>query len=165
MPVFVIQPPEKDADCKPYRLQDLARSYEVLPTGEVLRERDLQAKIDTVFPSIDLLNIEERSVFKQDGKWRIDFLTHRNKPILFDLLEIDSIACIVEDDEVAYRDADYETRMGMEIPARFNYGYRKLRQLQLGNSPFIVPNCAYSNDLGLDASLVKPEYYSKFEFL
>lgn len=165
MPVFVIQPSEKDVDCKPYKRQDLVRSYEVLPTGEVLRERDLQAKIDAVFPFVDLMDIEQHSVFKQDGKWRIDFLTHRNKSILFDLLEIDSIACIVEDDEVAYRDADYETRMGMEIPARFNYGYRKLRQLQLGNSPFIVPNRAYSSDLGLDSSLVKPENYSKFEFL
>lgn len=165
MPVFVIQPPEKESDCKPYKQCNLVSSYEVLPSGEVLRERDLQAKIDTVFPSVDLLNIEQHSVFKQDGKWRIDFLTHRNKSILFELLEIDSIACIVEDDEIAYRDADYEARMGMEIPAKFNYGFKSLRQSLFGNKPFIVPNLAYSSELGLDMSLVKSENYSTFEFL
>jgi len=137
----------------------------VLPSGEVLKEIDLQAKIDTVFPSVDLLNIEQHSVFKQDGKWRIDFLTHRNKSILFELLEIDSVACIVEDDEIAYREADYEARVGMEIPAKFNYGFKSLRQSQYGSKPFLVPNRAYSSELGLDMSLVKSENYSTFEFL
>lgn len=165
MPVFVIEPPEKESDCKPYKQANLVGSYAVLPSGEVLRERDLQAKIDMVFPSVDLLNIEQHSVFKQDGKWRIDFLTHRNKSILFELLEIDSIACIVEDDEIAYRDADYEARMGMEIPAKFNYGFKSLRPSLFGNKPFIVPNRAYSSELGLDMSLVKSENYSTFEFL
>ncbi|SDC62422.1 CRISPR-associated helicase/endonuclease Cas3 [Williamwhitmania taraxaci] len=165
MPVYVIQPPEKETDCRPYKKEVLVRSYDVLATNEILKERGLQEKIDTVFPNIDVLNIEQHSVFKQDGKWQIDFLTHRNKSILFELLEIDSVACITEDDEISYRESDYDTRVGMEIPAKFNYSFKMLRQSIYGSRPFIVPSSAYSHELGLNMLMLKPEFYTTFEFL
>ena len=153
-PVYVIAPPENERKAKPYDLDVLNRTFEVLPDGEVLKERCLQEKIDEVFPEIDFMNIEEHAVFKADGSIRIDLLTHRSKSILFELLDIDSVSCITEGDEDAYNDSYFEARLGMEIPVRY-FSVREMRQSQKGNRPFIVPDKAYSFESGLDIKLIR----------
>jgi CRISPR-associated endonuclease/helicase Cas3 len=152
-PVYVIAPPDNEREAKPYDLDVLKKTYDVLPDGEVLKERHLQEKIDRVFPEIDFMNIEEHSIFKTNGTIRIDKLTHRAKSILFELLDIDSVSCITEGDEDAYNNAFYEDRMNMEIPVRY-FNVRKMRQSQYGNRPFIIPDKAYNNELGLDTTLI-----------
>lgn len=153
-PVYVIAPPENKKDALPYDIYALKRTFDVLPNGEVLKEQNLQAKIDQVFPEIDFLNIEEHSIFKADGSIRIDQLTHRNKSILFELLDIDSVSCITEGDEELYTNSFYEERLNMEIPIRY-FSVKDMKQLQVGTRPFIIPEKAYSYELGLDIKLIK----------
>ncbi|MBO8092123.1 MAG: CRISPR-associated helicase Cas3' [Prosthecochloris sp.] len=166
-PVYVLPPPENEKEAKPYDLEIINRSYEVLPNGEVLEEKSLQEKIDHVFTEIDFLAIEEHSVFKETGKWSIDKLTHNSKAMLLDLLDIDSVSCILEGDKETYMQANYEERYKMEIHTRY-YVVKDLRQLkdEYSSSPFIIPDKAYSKDLGLIEDLAKPENYNvEYSFL
>ena len=153
-PVFVITPPETTDEAKPYDLKILQESFSQLPNGEVLHERDIQRKIDIVFPKIEMPEIEEHAILKKTGEWTINRLTHRPKSFLLERLEIDSVTCIVEADEQPYRTANFEERMQMEIPVRY-WSVHKLNQLREGNKPFIVPDSAYSKEVGLNLDTLK----------
>lgn len=157
--VYVIAPAETDKDARPYDLHILQKSFEVLEDGKVLKERDLQQKIDRVFTQIDFLKIEEHSVFKTNGTFMIDRLTHRSKAILFELLEIDSVSCITEDDVGAYENGDFESRLNLEIPVAY-WSVAKMEQSQKGNKPFIIPKIAYNFELGLTQSKIKLENFN-----
>lgn len=156
--IYVIAPPDDKKLALPYDLDVLKRTFDVLPDGEIFQERDLQTKIDQVFPSIDFLNIEEHSVFKSDGNMSINQLTHRSKSILFELLEIDSVSCICEGDQVEYENSDFEKRLKLEMPIRY-FTVSKMNQSPKGNKPFIIPDKAYSQEMGLIASLIKEENF------
>ena len=156
-PVYVIAPPEEKKEALPYDLDVLTRTYEVLPDGEVLHEKDLQTKINQVFPEIDFMDIEEHAVFKADGRFSLDMLTHKSKSYLLNLLEIDSVSCIIQADEERYRMGKYEDRLNMEIPARYWSVKNMYQLLKIGNQPFVVPDKAYDPELGLDLSKVKQE--------
>ena len=159
-PVYIIKPTEDKKEALPYDVEILKRSFEILPNNEILKETELQNKIDIVFPEIDLLDIETHSIFKENEKWAIDKLTHRKKSILFDLLEIDSVACILESDEENYINANFEERMMMEIPARY-WQVKELRQLtKYGNDPFIVPDNSYSQEVGFDVNKAREGKYN-----
>jgi CRISPR-associated endonuclease/helicase Cas3 len=132
--VYVIAPPDDAKLAKPYDLDVLKRTYEVLPDAEVFDERGLQSKIDQVFPTIDFLNIEEHAIFKSDGSSSIKKLTHHSKSILFELLEIDSVSCICEGDQDEYENTDFESRLALEIPMRY-YTVSKMNQSVKGNKP------------------------------
>lgn len=159
-PVYVIKPTEDKKEALPYDVEVLSRSYNILPNDEVLKETELQSKIDTVFPIIDVLNINTHLIYKEDGEWNIDKLTHRKKAILLDLLEIDSVSCILESDEDNYKDAKLPERMMMEIPARY-WQVKNLMQLKnYGNAPFIVPDNSYSEEIGFDVNIAKEGKYN-----
>jgi CRISPR-associated endonuclease/helicase Cas3 len=156
--IYVIAPPNDKKAALPYDLDVLNRTYEVLPDGDIFKERDLQIKIDQVFPNIDFLNIEEHAVFKSDGSMSINLLTHRSKSILFELLEIDSVSCICEGDQSEYENSGFERRLELEIPIRY-FTVCKMNQSQKGNKPFIIPDKAYSEEMGLITSLIKEENF------
>ncbi|RLD58506.1 MAG: CRISPR-associated helicase Cas3', partial [Bacteroidetes bacterium] len=159
-PVYVLKPSEDKKEALPYDVKVLKRSYDILPNNEVLKETELQEKIDTVFSEIDLMDIETHSVYKESKKWTIDKLTHRKKSILFELLEIDSVSCILESDEESYINANFEERMMMEIPARY-WQVKALLQLKdYGNSPFIVPDNSYSEEIGFDVNKAREGEYN-----
>lgn len=153
-PVYVIAPPETEKEAKPYELKTLQDSYAQLPDGDVLHERDIQQKIDRVFPTVDMPEIEEHAIFKKSGEWTIHELTHRPKSFLLERLDIDSVACIVEADEQRYMIGNYEERIQMEIPVRY-WSVQKFNQLQVGSKPFIVPDSAYTEESGLDMDKLK----------
>ncbi len=158
-PVYVIAPPESEDEAKPYELSVLQRTFSVLPNADVLHERYLQEKIDLVFPKIDFLDIEEHAHFKQDGSFSLGMLTHKNKSYLLDVLEIDSAVCILETDKDNYYNGDFEERMQIEIPMRY-WTVKNMDQIKdKGNKPFIVPDAAYSVDLGLNKEKVKRQFY------
>ena len=104
---------------KTLQFETLKKSFSELSDGELLKERDLQNKIDNVFTQVDFMSIEEHSVFKSDGKISIDYLSHNGKAILFDLLEIDSVSCITESDVHEYENGDFEQRLNLEIPTYY----------------------------------------------
>jgi len=159
-PVYIIKPTEDEREAKPYDLDVLKKSYDIIPNGEVLKETELQQKIDAVFPEIDLMDIETHAIFKKTKEWKIDKLTHRKKSILFDLLEIDSVSCILESDEEKYMNAKLEERMMMEIPARY-WQVKDLLQLKgYGNNPFIVPDNSYSEETGFDINIAREGKYN-----
>jgi CRISPR-associated endonuclease/helicase Cas3 len=151
--VYVLPAPEGKKEAKPYELEALNKSIEVLPDGDRLRERELQNKMDKVFTTIDYPSIEEHSIFKGDGHWSIPLLTHSDS-ILMELLEIDSVICITEEDVGDYIDANYNERMQYEIPCRY-YQVNHLPNLKIGHNPFIIPTHAYSEELGLSIGLLK----------
>ncbi|MCH7408160.1 CRISPR-associated helicase Cas3' [Belliella sp. DSM 111904] len=153
-PIYIIAPPESKNDALPYDVEVLRRSYDVLEDSQILKERDLQGKIDYVFPEIDFMDIEEHAVFKSDGKITIDKLTHRGKSILFELLEIDSVSCICEGDLEIYENTDFERRLELEIPVRY-FAVKGMNQAQNGNKPFIIPDKAYDFEIGLDVKKIR----------
>lgn len=159
-PVYVLAPLEKKDDALPYDLTVLEDSYKALPDGDVLHERDLQNKIDTVFTQIDCTQIDEHTIF-QDGKFIIRELTHHKKSVFLELLDIDSVTCVRECDTEKYRTARSDERAMLEVPIHFNsIAYKKLDRLkQVGSSPFVVPDKAYSFDLGLEVDKCIPENY------
>ncbi len=146
-PVYVIAPPEDEKEALPYDLSILRKSYEVLPNGEILHERDLQKKIDAVFTDIDFLRIEEAAAFQSDGTWKIAPLTN-GTAWLVEMLQIDSVTCIVESDIELYKDGNYQQRMELEIPVRY-WSVHKYPRLEYGNGPYQIPNEAYDEELGL----------------
>jgi len=159
-PVYVIKPTEEKNKALPYDVEVLKRSFNILSNGAILKETELQDKIDTVFPEIKVLDIENHLIFKKDKKWNIDKLTHRRKAVLLDLLEIDSVSCILESDEENYINANFEERMLMTIPARY-WQVKDLLQLKdYGNSPFIVPNNSYSEEIGFDVNIAQEAKYN-----
>ncbi len=158
-PVYVLAPPDTDGEAKPYELPILQASFDALPNDAPLHERDIQGLIDQVFPTVDNIEIEKEAIYKNGG-WDIEKLRHKPKSVLFDKLEIDSMVCITQDDQTDYECFGYETRMGLEIPVRYHsVAHAGLDRSAIGNRPFIVPNQAYDNTLGLLADKLKPEFY------
>ena len=156
-PVYLIPPPDAKKEALPYDLDILKASFNVLPDDEVLHERDLQEKIDVVFPEVDVMDIETHSIFKTNGDVIINKLTHRPKSYLLELLEIDSISCITEDDIENYKQTKYEERMMMEIPARY-WSVKDFPQSPYGNKPFIIPNHSYNAESGFNIDKAKQKF-------
>ena len=153
-PIYLIAPPEDKKEAAPYDLEILKNSFEVLKHNSILHESDYQKKIDRVFPAISSLSIETHTAFKGGGKWNIEALTHRNNSILLDLLEIDSVNCIIESDCEKYKDANYKEQTMIEIPARY-YSVKDFYQLNCGSDPFVMPDQGYSYEMGLEIDKAK----------
>lgn len=151
--IYVIAPSDNQLEARPYDVATLQKSFEVLEDGQPLRERSLQSKIDEVFTSIDFTQIDQHTIFQSSGEFTIDCLTHHSKAILFELLDIDSVVCITANDIEAYQEGNLATRLQLEIPVRYT-AVRKRPQIEKGNHPFIIPDEAYSDEMGLDISKI-----------
>lgn len=151
--IYVIAPSKSQQGARPYDVATLQKSFEVLEDGKPLREREIQSKIDEVFTSIDFTQIDQHTIFQPSGEFTIDCLTHHSKAILFELLDIESVVCIAASDEFAYKDGDLATRLQLEIPTLY-HGVKGRRQLDKGSHPFIIPDEAYSEEMGLDISKI-----------
>ncbi|MEO1628080.1 MAG: CRISPR-associated helicase Cas3', partial [Bacteroidota bacterium] len=158
-PIYVLPPPEEEKAALPYDLEIIQRSYEQLPDGEVLHERDAQQKIDAVFTTFEHPSIEQNARFK-NGQFHIKELTHVSKAILLESLGIDSVSCIVESDKDAYQYSKRDHRIQYEIPMRYwSVASKELEQLEWGSHPFVIPDKAYSETEGLLQDFLHPQYY------
>lgn len=161
-PIYIMAPPQKDSDCLPYNPEVLRDSFKVLPDGgELLRETELQSLINQVYPKAERLDIDLDAVFV-DGKWRLKELWHLSKSALIEKLDIDSVVCITQEDDESgrYREADKRERILMEIPVRYSsLRWKKLKQLDVGAHPFVVPDIAYSSVRGLELAKTGAENY------
>jgi CRISPR-associated endonuclease/helicase Cas3 len=158
-PIYIIAPPEKERDAKPYSLHVLQQSFSVLPDGELLKESALQSLIDKVYPAIEKIDINLDAVFA-NNQWRLTELRHLPKSALIEKLDIDSVACITENDRDVYPNINYEQQILMEIPVNYNsVRWKNLSQLSVGTHPFIVPDKAYSDERGLDFTKTDIEHY------
>jgi CRISPR-associated endonuclease/helicase Cas3 len=159
-PIYVLAPPTEKTDALPYGLEVLQRTFEALPNGNLMKEREAQLMIDSVYPSIEFVNIDLNAVFK-DGKWMIKELWHNSKSALLETLDIDSVACIDEADKDLYDTLPYEEQAKMEIPVSYrSVGYRGLDKSSNGSKPFVIPSKAYDKDLGFLVDFAKPEFYN-----
>lgn len=155
--VYVIKPSDSEKEVRPYELDSIQKTFEILPNSEVLKERSIQDKMDFVFQELDLVNIEQHSVFKQGGILKQKILTHNSKSILMELLDIESVVCITEEDREKYEECnDFETRLLLEIPVYY-YAVKHLEQLMIGNKPFVIPTIAYDINRGLSVGKLKEE--------
>lgn len=158
-PIYVITPSEEKSDALPYDLEILARTYQALPNGKLIKERSAQQMIDSVYTDNKFVDIDLLSVFK-DGQWQIKELWHNPKSALLDTLDIDSITCIEESDREIYENAGYEEQSKMEIPVSFrSIGYAGLDKLKTGSKPFVIPSKAYDEELGFLSEYARPGFY------
>lgn len=137
--VHVIAP---SGNSLPYKSDILKSSFDQLPgDGGILKETEIQEKIDKVYPSLNMKEIGIHLKFK-DGEMMMKELTDCRKSIIIEALEIDGATCILEEDRDKYLLADWEERIGMEIPvswkvlSKYKNGYE---QLQVGSNPFVIP--------------------------
>ncbi|MBN8566557.1 MAG: CRISPR-associated helicase Cas3' [Flavobacteriales bacterium] len=136
-PIYVIQPKE---NCQPYKYSIVKKSFDVLPdNGEVLEENDVQSKIDCVYPDVDMKSIDYHLIFK-NNRYTIKELTNQKKSVLLDMLDIESAVCILSTDVEEYKKSNFEVRTSMEIPVNYKLIKQNfnLRQLEVGNYPFVV---------------------------
>ncbi len=138
-PVHVIAP---RGTVLPYQMDVLKASFDQLPEeGGVLHERDLQVKIDVVFPNLDTRPIDIHLIF-QNGRYKIRQLTNHKKAVLVEALEIESATCILEANEDAYLSANWEERIQFEIPINWKTLARhadQYHQLEVGAYPYVIP--------------------------
>lgn len=163
--IYVIQPPEDKSNALPYDLEVLQNSYNVLPNDALLEEATLQTLIDKVYPDTKFMSLDYSGAVFVDGHWMITELCHNAKSALLDVLDINSAVCIKEDDKEEYL-KNPSVRMDLEIPASYkSIAYRKLEQLDAGSRPFVIPNKAYDDEMGLLIEYAKPEFFTKYEIL
>lgn len=147
-PVHVIAPSGKTL---PYKAETVKASFDALPDGEVLRAVDLQGKLDGVYPELKVQEIGTHVRWSANG-FDLPPLRHIGKPVLMDLLEIESAACIRESDREAYEVSSWKERVGLEVPVigKVIWAHRdKYPQLQIGVNPLVVPDSDYSEEVGL----------------
>ena len=147
--IYVIQPPQDENDAKPYKLDVLQKSFDVLPKDELLEESSLQHLIDAVYPIIDFKSIDWSNAIYKKGEWCIKELCHYAKSALLEVLDINSATCIIESDRSDYLSNPLD-RMMLEIPVSYKCIAKKgLPQIETGSLPFVIPDEAYDNEKGL----------------
>ena len=165
-PVYVLPPYEDAKDALPYNAEIIKRSFEMLPTNEVLKERDIQELMDDVYADLDIKSIELAAFFK-DGQFLIKELWHQPKSALIEQMDIETTSCITQEDWKNYGLLDAEERIKMEIPV----GYKSIafkgldKEKRLGSRPYIVPDVAYDEHLGLQLKKAEPANYKTFEMI
>ena len=148
-PIYVIAPPEEDAAVLPYDAETVRRSFDALPAdGEVLREAEVQDRIDAVYPEIEIPEVDTHFIW-QDGRYRIQKLQHHPKSVLIKALNINSETCILRSETQQYADAGWEERQQMHIPVpvsfkRFREEWGRLPDI--GHEPLCAPDRFYDPD-------------------
>jgi CRISPR-associated endonuclease/helicase Cas3 len=149
-PIHIIAP---KGNVLPYKMDILKMSFDQLPdNGALLKERRIQEKIDTVYPILEMKEIDMHLKFKE-GNIILKELTDNNHSVLVEALEIEGAVCILEEDRETYLTASWEERIPMEIPVNWKTLSRyksEYEQLQVGAYPFVVPqNIDEYNQFGL----------------
>lgn len=138
-PIHVIKP---SGHGLPYNKSILETSFDQLPDNfDLLKEKDLQYKIDCVYPTLNTKEIDVHLIYK-NGKYGIRELCNYKKAVLVDALEIESATCILECDRDKYLTANWEERLYLEIPINYKTISRhksKFEQLEVGAYPFVIP--------------------------
>lgn len=137
-PVHVIAPAE---NVRPYEMGIIKASYNQLPdNGALLEEKTLQAKIDAIYPELDMKAIDVHLIYR-NGKYTLAELCDNHGVDLVKVLEIESATCVLQSDRDKYLTAGWEDRLLLEIPVNYNT-IRKYKdhyeRLEVGSYPFVV---------------------------
>mgnify|MGYP000856640412 CR=1 FL=1 len=138
-PIHIIEP---KGNVLPYKMDILKKSFDEMPdNGDMLPESKLQFKIDTVYDTLALKEIDMHLKFI-DNQITLKELTDCKKSILIEALEIEGATCVLESDRDNYLLSDWEKRIEMEIPINWRTIRRYVReyeQLEVGSRPIVVP--------------------------
>jgi len=145
-PVVVVAPPEADRDALPYDAETVRRSYAALPEGP-LHERDLQALISEVYPTVEARPIDEHFAHFPDLSYRLKALQHHPRSVIVDALQIESETAVRQSDAAAYARGPAAERVPLEIPAPEALGRLAARsgwrRVERGSWPVVVPDDQY----------------------
>jgi len=145
--VSVPPPSNKKKKALPYQFNGLEESYKSLIHNEILSPSSIQNKLSVDDMHEELPQIEELSVFRDGGKCTIPPLTNGNISTNY-LIQFNEVNCILEKDCFQYKKGDVYERIALEIPIPF-YRVQDYARLEVDNKPFIIPNNAYDDMLGL----------------
>ena len=150
-PVHVLAP---GPSCLPYRAAEVKASYAQLPdNGQVLREQELQDRIDAVYPVLSTWDISTHVIW--DGaRCKLRELCNNTRSVLIDALEIESTACILERDLATYtaKNTPWQERVQLEIPVNWRSmrpHLKKYHRPPVGAMPFVIPGNADYEEFGL----------------
>lgn len=164
-PIYILAPAEGN-NALPYKEDVLKRSYEILPDDGLLEETKVQDMMDYVYPDIEFLNINYSGTKFVNGEWTISELCHNDKAALLELLNINSVVCVTQEDESTYKSGTYREASLCEIPCSYkSLAYQELERIKERANPFLVPDKAYSSELGLMMEGLSNSNYQTFEFL
>lgn len=161
--IYVVQPPDTAVDVLPYSVDVVKKTWEVLPDGELLYEKNIQSLIDAVYDELEINTIGNTAIFL-NGKFYIKKLIHYNKGILFEEFQITTANVVLDSDVDEYQSSGFETKMNLEIPVNF-FSIEKLDLPVIENEHrYVVSEMAYDVEFGLN---IKSEHInpSAFEFL
>ena len=145
-PIYVIAPPAEDAAILPYDAETVRASFEALPDdGTVLREANVQNRIDAVYPEVEIPEVDTHFIW-QDGRYRIQKLQHRPKSVLLTALNINSETCILRSEATQYADAWWEERQRMHIPVPTSFNRFDWPRHPDGQKPLCAPDDLYDPD-------------------
>ncbi len=148
-PVYVIEPADRTL---PYKKEVVQRSYDQLPDDEVLSTVQLQKMLDQVYPEIEMTRIQSQVMWEGD-EVLLKKLSNVSEPVLMNLLEIDSVACILSEDRDAYTEGDWKQRQWLEIPISEKSLYKIKPHLEklngYGSEPYVMPDQIEYDRLGL----------------
>ncbi len=155
-PIHVLAP---EGSARPYKKEIVERSFEQLPHGDVLRESEIQQKIDAVYgPFTAYIREIDAHLILNGEEYVLRELRHKHRSVIVEALDIDSITCILEQDRDLYLDFCkkklWEERLQLEIPVKWSSlksikGF--IEQLkEVGASPFVIPQpIAIHEEIGL----------------
>jgi CRISPR-associated endonuclease/helicase Cas3 len=154
-PVHVISP-EGLKNNRPYKNEILLSSYQQLQDAQIFREKDIQAKLDAVYPRIIPLDKSLHFVWEKDH-FRLPMLCHFPYGHLQEMLDIDSSCGILYSDVQAYEQANWNEKRKLEIPLPASMRYRdftSFEQLDYGSRPLVIHDDLYSPELGLQFTTI-----------
>ena len=160
-PIHILAPSEKPREVLPYDIEVVKRSYEVLPDGEVFKEKRTQSLLDQVYPESIPIPTSNDYQFLADGSCRMRKLEHRPRSVIIEALGIDGQSCILASDVEKYRYAGHDKKPLYEIPVPGNFNsYNKLPIEQSGTYPLILPDERYRFDEGDRRGLISEKQVS-----
>jgi CRISPR-associated endonuclease/helicase Cas3 len=143
-PIHILAPSEKPREVLPYDIEVVNRSYDVLPDGEVFKEKRTQSLLDKVYPESVPIPTSNDYQFLADGTCRMKKLEHRPRGVIIEALGIEGQSCILASDVGNYRSASHYEKPLYEIPVPGNFNsYNKLPIEQSGSYPLILPDERY----------------------
>jgi len=142
-PIYIVAPPNDDKAVLPYDADVVRQSFDVLPDGDVLPEAEVQARIDAVYPEIEVPELATHFIWNGDA-YRIQKLQHRPKSVLLDALNINSAVCILRSEIETYANAGWAERQLMHIPVPVSFKRFDWPPLEIGSYPMCAPDSWYN---------------------
>jgi CRISPR-associated endonuclease/helicase Cas3 len=149
--IHIIAPPEKATDVLPYKKEFVDASFAQFENCELLKEAEIQAKIDNVYPELDIKSIHTKIVWDGDS-FLLSRLRHLPKAVLIETLNIESATVILKSDQEIYEKGPKDIRIPLEIPVPRSVRFRKFTNYGISEyaaRPIIVDDELYTQETGL----------------